>query len=200
MGRIFYIMGMSASGKDSIYKGLMEDPGLGLDTVIMYTTRPMRQGEMDGAEYFFRDEAFLAEMKAAGRVIESRTYMTVSGPWSYFTLDDGQIDLESRSYLMIGTPESYRNTREYFAAKGPDVLVPVYITVEDGERLSRAVERERQQERPVYAEVCRRYLADLEDFSAGKLAQCGIDGGFENNVFEDCLREVKEYIRSRAGD
>ena len=102
MGRIFYIMGKSASGKDSIFRMLAADKELHLKTVTMYTTRPKRSGEEDGREYFFRDRAFLLREEEAGRVMECRTYETMLGPWSYFTLDDGQLDLERFSYLMMG--------------------------------------------------------------------------------------------------
>lgn len=53
MPEIAFIMGKSASGKDKIYKNLIEDESLKLNTVILYTTRPMRAGETDGVEYFF---------------------------------------------------------------------------------------------------------------------------------------------------
>ena len=52
MGKIFYLMGKSASGKDTIYKKVKEQlPEL--KTIVIYTTRPIREGEQDGVEYFF---------------------------------------------------------------------------------------------------------------------------------------------------
>lgn len=51
MAEIFCILGKSASGKDSIYKKLLEDPTLDLTPVIPYTTRPMREGEREGVDY-----------------------------------------------------------------------------------------------------------------------------------------------------
>lgn len=45
MGKIICLMGKSSSGKDTIYKNLMEDKSLGLRKLIPYTTRPMREGE-----------------------------------------------------------------------------------------------------------------------------------------------------------
>lgn len=45
-------------------------------------------------------------------------------------------------------------TRNYF---GADVLVPLYIEVEDGERLQRALDQERQQTEPKVCELCRRF-------------------------------------------
>ena len=184
MGKIFYVMGKSASGKDTIYKKLLERfPGL--KTVVTYTTRPIRDGETEGVEYHFTSVPQLEQMKTEGRVIESRTYETVFGPWCYCTVNDGQIDLDRHDYLMIGTLESYRKTRDYF---GCGKLVPLYVEVEDGERLSRALERERQQNNPKYAELCRRFLADEEDFCEEKLREAGIERRYENKIMEQIGR------------
>ena len=176
MGKIFYIMGKSASGKDTIFRELKERcPQLGM--VVPYTTRPIRAGEKNGVEYFFTDEAALAKMEAEHKIIEIRSYDTVHGIWKYFTAADGQIDLESSDYLMIGTLESYRKMREYY-----------------GERLTRALLRERQQAQPKYKEMCRRFLADEEDFSEENLKKLGIRRRFDNSSKEQCLEEITEVI------
>ena len=94
MGKIFYVMGKSASGKDTIYKKLHSRMPE-LKTVTMYTTRPIRDGEHNGVEYFFVDRSYLEQCRKDGILIECRTYDTVYGPWSYFTADDGQIDLKT---------------------------------------------------------------------------------------------------------
>ena len=51
MGKIFYIMGKSASGKDKIHGILLSDKELELADLILYTTRPIRSGETDGQQY-----------------------------------------------------------------------------------------------------------------------------------------------------
>ena len=102
----------------------------------MYTTRPIREGETDGVEYFFTDREELERQLASGKVIESRTYQTIAGPWTYYTVDDGQFDVaDDESCLMIGTLESYEKMCAYFEA---GKMVPVYIEVPDGIRLLRA--------------------------------------------------------------
>lgn len=191
MGRLFYIMGKSASGKDTLYKILAGDKSLGLRLVVPYTTRPVRQGEQEGDTYHFVDKDVLDEMAAQGRVIESRCYHTVHGDWYYFTADDGQIDLSGGDYLMIGTLESYEKTREYL---GKDCVVPIYVEVEDGERLQRALNRERIQKEPRYQEMCRRFLADAEDFSEEQLGRLEIGRRFCNDTMERCLAEIRAYI------
>lgn len=191
MGKIFYVMGKSASGKDTIYKKLLERLPQ-LKRVIPYTTRPIRDGEKDGEEYYFTAGEKLEELRRANKIIEERTYETVYGPWCYFTVDDGQIDLEGEEgYLMIGTLESYEKTRSYY---GEEYLIPIYVEVEDGDRLLRALERERTQKVPKYKELCRRFLADEEDFKEENLKRCGIERRFCNNELEGCIDEIAKDV------
>lgn len=194
MGKIFYIMGKSSTGKDTIYKRLLECEGNTLRTIIMYTTRPIREGEQDGVEYFFVDEKRQRQLEAEGKIIELRSYNTFHGIWNYFTVRDEQIDLERYDYLVIGTLESYAMTRKYF---GKDKLVPILIELDDGIRLQRALDREKLQKVPRYQELCRRYLADEEDFSKEKLAEAEIGKSFWNDDLERCLSEIREYIEKR---
>lgn len=91
MGRIYYLLGKSATGKDTLYKEILKRRPK-LRTVTMYTTRPIREGETDGVEYFFTDREELERQLASGKVIESRTYQTIAGPWTYYTVDDGQFN------------------------------------------------------------------------------------------------------------
>lgn len=194
MGRIFYIMGKSSSGKDTIYSRLLHDGELELFHILLYTTRPIRQGEADGREYHFVDQNRFRQFKDEGKVIEYRTYETVHGPWTYFTADDGQVDLRTQNYLAIGTLESYENMKRYY---GEENVCPIYVEVEDGERLKRALAREELQEKPRYAEMCRRFLADTEDFSEENLERAGIGRRFQNVELESCMKEIRDYIRSR---
>ena len=132
MGQIFVVMGKSASGKDTVYKRLVQDENLALKTVVPYTTRPIRAGETDGVEYHFVTEKQWASLLAEQKIIESRTYHTMLGDWHYFTAADGQIQLEQHNYILIGTLTAYQQIRAYF---GEEAVVPVYIELEDGERL-----------------------------------------------------------------
>lgn len=190
MGKIYYIIGKSSSGKDTIFKELLARIPQ-LKRVVPYTTRPVREGEENGVEYFFTDEEQVQKLEQAGRIIELRAYDTACGVWKYFTADDGQIDLEAGNYLMIGTLEAYEKMIQYY---GAEKIIPLYIEVEDGERLSRALARERQQAQPKYKELCRRFLADEEDFSEEKLGRLGIDRRFCNEDIEHCLGEIIEVI------
>lgn len=193
MGKIFFILGKSSSGKDTIFQKIKENNELGLKTVVGYTTRPMRENEVDGEEYFFVDRDRLEELKNEDKVIESRDYNTVHGIWSYFTVDDGQIDLDQDNYLYIGTLESYEQVRNFY---GEDKVIPIYIEVEQGERLRRAVLREIEQSEPKYEELCRRFLADEQDFREEEINRLGIEKKYMNEDLDSCVAEIVKDIQA----
>ena len=163
MSKIYYLMGKSSTGKDTIYKELRKRMPQ-LKNVTIYTTRPRREGEKEGEEYFFTDETELEKFN---------------------------FEQKNQDYLMIGTLESYEKLKTYF---GNEKVVPLYIEVEDGERLTRALAREKTQKEPKYAEMCRRFLADSKDFSEENLAHAGITERYENTDLEDILEKICKKI------
>ena len=194
MGKIFCIIGKSSTGKDTIYKKILDRDDLHLKQIVSYTTRPIRAGEVDGIEYHFCTQEEKENLRSAGKVIEIRSYDTIHGQWDYFTVDDDQVDLTENNYLIIGTLESFMKIKEYY---GEEVVIPIYIEVEDGVRLSRALNREMKQSHPKYEEMCRRFLADAKDFSEENLRNARIDKVFENKNLDDIEDEIAEYIKSQ---
>ena len=191
MGKMIYLMGKSSSGKDTVYRHLLEWNEVCLKKVVPYTTQPIRAGEVEGEEYYFTDEDGFRKLEASGKIVEARAYDTYHGLWRYFTVDDGNIDLAHNNYLTIGTIESYLKTTGYF---GKEKILPVLLELDDGIRLKRALEREMQEERPRYQEMCRRFLADGEDFSEEKIQEAGITRRFINDELNSCLGEIEKYI------
>ncbi len=193
MGKIYCIIGKSSTGKDTIYKLLLAREDLKLQTIVSYTTRPIRSKEVPGEEYNFvsieEKDALLEE----GKVIEIRKYDTVYGPWFYFTVDDGNVKLDENDYILIGTIESFEKLKEYYGEN----IIPIYIEVDDGMRLERALKRERKQSEPKYEEMCRRFLADQADFSQEKLEKAGINNIFVNNEDrEETCERIAQFIKA----
>ena len=191
MGKIFCLMGKSSSGKDTIFKKIRDDKELNLKPIVSYTTRPKRTNETNGVEYFFINEKELNKFEKEDKVIEKRVYHTVHGDWYYCTINDEQIDLESNNYLLITTLESYKSLKDYF---GDDKVYPLYIHVEDGIRLQRALDREKNQENPNFDELCIRFLADNRDFSKENLSALEINEFYTNKELEECINNIKKDI------
>lgn len=195
-GRLFCIVGRGGTGKDTVFRALLDDRALALRPVVPYTTRPRREFECEGREYHFVSEEALARLRADGRVVEERIYQTVRGTWRYATVDDGSLDFTASSYLMIATPQALAGLRARF---GVQTVAPLYLIVEDGMLLRRMLRREKQREKPDYEELCRRFLADCRDFSPSALRTAGVADGIENHRLKDCLKEITARVRAQTG-
>lgn len=193
MSRIFCIVGKSGSGKDSIYRRILSEADSCLVPVIPYTTRPKRRDEADGVNYFFVTQEQLREFEKKNQIIERRQYQTVQGVWNYFTRKFEVVD--GNDYILITTLEGVHGIIEHY---GSEMVHVIYLHIEDKERLLRCINRESQQAKPDYSEVCRRYLADQEDFAEEKLT------AFENIHYLDnggsltqCLEQWKEIYEDK---
>ena len=176
MTNLFYIMGKSATGKDTIYKKIKEE--LDINEYILYTTRPMRTGEKNGVDYFFVTEEDIKNYRLRNKVIESRTYQTVHGPWTYATIADEQLNKEG-NILTVGTLESYNKIKEYYANNENTRILPIYIKIDEQERRNRA---------------------DNIDFSKEKIEASGIGKNetFENYNLDECVNKIVNYIKGRT--
>ena len=94
--------------------------------------------------------------------------------------------------------DSFVSTRDYFEKSYGDAdrVVPIYIEVEDGIRLERALLREKRPENRKFKEMCSRFLADDEDFSEERLKTARITRRFINDDLDRTVKEIREYILS----
>ena len=193
--KIIYIMGKSSAGKDTIYKILKEK--IDVKPYVLYTTRPIRTGEKEGIDYNYLTNEEMEQyfQEKNSKVIESRTYNTIYGPWTYATILDNQF-LSGKNLLMTGTLESYNAILEFFKNKENIEMIPIYIEVEDGIRLERALKREKEQSNPKYVELCRRFIADSQDFSEENINKSGIKKRFQNDNLDNCVNEIIEYLKT----
>ena len=190
---LYYLMGKSASGKDSIFHKILEKTKW--KSLIPYTTRPMRDGEVEGQEYhFISTDQFKSDIDR-GIMAEFREYDTVFGKWYYGTILPADITATGKDtgvgYLAIGTLESYMQLKRKL---GEENIFPIYIEVPNELRLERAFHREEGRGNMTREEILRRFKADDEDFSEEKLKKAGIDRRYLNLELSSCLNEILSEI------
>ena len=149
--RIVAIMGKSASGKDTLLRDLVRLSENRYHQIVSCTTRPIRDGEIDGSDYNFVTNQEMAQMIFDGSMLEC----SVFNNWGYGTCEE---DL-SKEKINIGvfSPESI----EILKDTGHDIFV-VYCLCQDKDRIIRTLERE---DNPNIEEMIRRYEADKKDFA-----------------------------------
>lgn len=192
MGKIFCLMGKSSTGKDTIGKHLLKT--MDLKNIVLYTTRPIREGELEGREYYFVNNDEFKELETSGKVIEKRVYNTIHGDWTYATVDSN-IDLENNNYLVLNTLIGYEKLVNYY---GKDTVIPLYIWVDLNTRIDRAFTREEKEKNPKYREICRRFIKDEEDFKEDNLTRLEIleDNRFENDNLDRCIYQIEKKIKT----
>ena len=156
--KLVAIMGMSAAGKDTIIKETCARYKT-LHKVVSTSTRPMREGEKDGEEYFFVDEHEFAEKVLNFEMLEATDFRD----WFYGTeiraLDEDKINIGAYN------PDGVRCLLEDSRID----LKVIWVQVPDKERLIRSLSRE---EHPDIEEIFRRYKTDVNDF-------CDLDFEFD---------------------
>ncbi|MGC8668360.1 MAG: guanylate kinase [Chthonomonadales bacterium] len=79
-GRLFVLSGPSGSGKDAVLTALMKaaDAPQGIERCVTATTRPPREGEVHGKDYWFLTREEFENGIAQGRFLE---YALYNGAW-----------------------------------------------------------------------------------------------------------------------
>lgn len=135
---ITILLGKSASGKDAVMRELRDK--FGYEPIVSHTTRPMREHEVEGKDYYFVDKWTFAQMIADNEFIEYRSYNTTpdgqAQTWCYgakkFDLD------EDKNYITILDVDGTKEFVKYFGEENCKV---VEIWAVDKIRLSRAKKR-----------------------------------------------------------
>lgn len=189
---LYVICGKSSTGKDTIYKRIVETFDGILSPVILHTSREIRSGEKDGVNYhYISKEDFLKKIDSQN-MIEYRSYPHTNGEVFYGTSIDAFED--NKSYITINTLEGLKKLKDSPYMREINIH-PIYIEVPDMDRIQRALKRESKNFIPNIKECCRRYLADEEEFAEEKIKSLVPScNRFVNNSLENCLLQISLYI------
>lgn len=148
--KLIALCGKSAVGKDTILNEVIgdDDKSEFFHKIVSVTTRPKRKTEVDGVDYYFVDDSDIPNL----RLLELEHF----NGWAYGTM---QAELEEdRINLGIFTPRGIAQ----LAATGLVELTVVIVESDADIRLSRSLLRSFGEQ---VLEMCRRNIADAEDFS-----------------------------------
>jgi guanylate kinase len=155
MYKIIAIIGKAGSGKDTILQKVLEKDCT-LHEIVSCTTRPPREGEIDGINYFFLDPETFGDKVLKGEMLEA----TCFNDWFYGTgFESLRSDIWNIGVFNPAGIESLLHN------KNVDVHV-FYVQASDKTRLLRQLNRESD---PDVNEIIRRFRADMLDFDGEEL-------------------------------
>lgn len=149
MIKIIALFGPSSSGKDTLAKTLSARSDV--NEIISCTTRPKREYEKEGIDYYFLTDEEFGKKVLNGTMLEATSFRN----WFYGT------PLESLKENKINIGVFNKQGIECLLSDNRLEVIPIYIACEDKKRLMRSLEREMN---PDCEEICRRFLADKQDF------------------------------------
>lgn len=177
LNKLYCLLGKSASGKSTIEK-LLEEKGL--KRLISVTTRSPRENEKNGVDYYYITEQEFENLKNNNKLLEHTEYRG----WHY-GLSVEQIDTnDNLDYIAVIEPHGYKMIKEQLG----DKAVGIYITVQDKERLIRALNREIF---PDVEEVVRRFISDKDLF---KGIEKDIDYIFDNWYSYEVVNSIMKVV------
>ena len=183
--KIVILCGKSSSGKDLIKKKLIKN---GFKGVVTNTTRPPREGEKEGVNYYYLSDIEFKNRIANGEMIEYHKYNTEFGVW-YYGSSANNIDLNKHDYVIVLTLEGAEAYVNYFGAEN---CIVFYIDAPKSIREQRAKERGSFNQ----GEWDRRVKTDNTDFSQDKVAHiCNFRVDNYNKTIYNLIKEIKEDIR-----
>lgn len=164
MKKIITLTGCSASGKDTLLNMIIRY-NKNILPIISTTTRPMRKGEKEGVNYYFKDKIDLDSL------IEYREYKTVNGIY-FYGIEKKEIEnklKQSNTLIVILDYRGLKAMREY-CLKNNIKIESYYIQVPLKTRLYRSLKREEWEylDEEHYLEICRRAIADNEEVEIAK--------------------------------
>lgn len=162
---IFCILGKTGAGKSTLLdfftKGIIKID-VKLKKLVYHTTRNIREGEINGVDYYFEDKDIFSSGKAKFKdIVEMRDYTTKNdGSIFYYTLDS-DFDMEDCDGIICAA--SADQAIKYMKAKENVYFIILDIPVK--ERMLRVLKRGNPSEKTCL-ELCRRILEENEEFSA----------------------------------
>ena len=150
--KILALMGPSGSGKDTVLKEVLKKNPKEFNKIINCTTRPMREGEVDGVDYFFVSPETFAEQVLNFDMIEATNF----NDWFYGTSKDALVN--DAINIGVFSPEAVEALLESSEIE----LMVLELAASDKTRLLRQLNREAN---PNVHEIIRRFKADEEDFA-----------------------------------
>lgn len=184
--KIIILTGQSASGKDTIANKLVNNK---FKRIVTNTTRPPREGEVDGVDYNFINEYDFYALIAVNDMIEWHKYNTAFGAW-YYGSDARNINLDKHDYVIVLTLDGVESYVKYFGAEN---CIVFYIDCPKYIREQRAKERDPNGFNQ--DEWSRRLIADKTDFSLDKVAKlCNFKIANYNRPIREIIREIKQDI------
>ena len=162
---LYCFIGRSGVGKDTVCNMVLGDilaKGRTSTKITHVTTRPKREGEIDGEDYYFISKALYDKLLQNGELASPREYEVANGDiWRYATFKNDILNVVDHSYLTVASPKQFL---DYFSII-PGNVIPIILVATKVDILKRMIDRIDSKDydnQEVIDEVIRRFTSDKD--------------------------------------
>lgn len=148
---IIVLVGKTASGKTTVANELCKH---GYKKIVTYTTRPMRENEVQDVDYHFISDEQFNKMVENNEFTEYKRYNTAHGVWSYGSVVTLEQEYSDDCYVIILTPQGLRDL-----SKKTSRYIAFYLNVSFESQLKRLKKRGDEER-----QIIKRLKNDAKDF------------------------------------
>ena len=149
---IIVLVGKTASGKTTVANELCKHHGY--KRIITYTTRPMRENEVQDVDYHFISDEQFNKMVENNEFTEYKRYNTAHGVWSYGSIITLEQEYSDDCYVIILTPQGLKDLSKKISR-----YIAFYLNVDFKTQLERLKKRGDEEQ-----QIIKRLKNDAKDF------------------------------------
>lgn len=149
---IIVLVGKTASGKTTVANELCKHHGY--KRIITYTTRPMRENEVQDVDYHFISDEQFNKMVENNEFTEYKRYNTAHGVWSYGSIITLEQEYSDDCYVIILTPQGLKDLSKKISR-----YIAFYLNVDFKTQLKRLKKRGDEEQ-----QIIKRLKNDAKDF------------------------------------
>ena len=158
-GKILFLCGKGGTGKDSVMGFLVRKYPDIFERFVITTTRPMRDGEVDGVDYHFCTREDFSRKVVNNEFCIVEYYNVVNGNSNYYGVGDIP-NSSDKVYVLCGTNTQYDKLKARYGGR----VIGVYLYNTAYTSLTRMLSRLRDRKESNVLEACRRVLSDSQDY------------------------------------
>lgn len=180
--KILALFGESGTGKSTIQRWIVQNIDH-TNKIVPYTTRPKREYEVEGEDYFFVTPEQFEKTLLEGEMIEATSFNDWFYGTPFCTLERNKINIGVFNITGIEDLLTYHRFN----------VLPVRVLVDEKMCLLRALNREAH---PNCHEICRRFLADQKDFIDIPFEYAAFDNSNEDEIYNALVKvpQIKSFL------
>ena len=179
-------IGKTASGKNLTRDQLVEK--YHFSPIVTYTTRPMRNGEIQDVTYHFISYEEFKQKIDEGFFAEWKSYITNDGLWYYGSSLEDIENADNKSVIIL-TPQGYRDIKK----KLPDKNIACIYLYENIDTMRKRLSKRGDDPK----EVERRIKSDLEDFKNFESEADKIVYNNDGTDIDEVIKKILDFVEEK---